>query len=74
MANLTAVIGADTSKFVEEVSSAKYMLNKFIKETEKASSTAKDNASASKEQINAYSRVISELEKVSSGSMTTTQQ
>jgi hypothetical protein len=51
MANLTAVIGADTSKFVEEVNSARYMLNKFIKETENASSTAKDNASASKEQI-----------------------
>lgn len=74
MANLTAIIGADTSKFVEEVKSAKYMLNKFVKDTEQASNTARENASASKEQIQAYSRVISQLEKVASGTMNTKQQ
>lgn len=74
MANLTAIIGADTSKFVEEVKSAKYMLNKFVKDTEQASNTARENASASKEQIQAYSRVISQLEKVASGTLNTKQQ
>ena len=29
--NLTAIITADTSKFVEEVRSAQYMLDKFVK-------------------------------------------
>ena len=74
MANLVATIGADSSKFVEEVKSARHMLNKFVKDTEQASNTARDNATASKEQIQAYSRVISQLEKVASGSMNTKQQ
>lgn len=74
MANLTAIIGADTSKFVEEVKAARYMLNKFVKNTQSASSSVKDNVSATKEQVQAYSRVISQLEKVSSGSMNTKQQ
>jgi hypothetical protein len=59
---------------VEEVKSARYMLNKFVKDMNDASKTARGNASASKEQIQAYSRVISQLEKVSSGTMSTKQQ
>lgn len=30
--NLTAVISADTSKFVEEVKGARYMLDKYVAE------------------------------------------
>lgn len=74
MANLTAVIGADTSKFVSEIKSAQGMLEKFVKETESASSSAKDNVSATNEQISAYKRVITQLEKVGSGTMSTKQQ
>ena len=74
MANLTAVIGADTSKFVSEIKSAQGMLDKFVKETESASSSAKSNVSATNEQISAYKRVITQLEKVGSGTMSTKQQ
>lgn len=74
MANLTAVIGADTSKFVEEVKSAKYMLEKFVKETSKASNTTKANVSVTNEQVQSYQRVINHLQKIASGTMNTTQQ
>lgn len=74
MANLTAVIGADTSKFVNEVKSAQDMLKKFVSSTETASSTTNKNISATNEQVNAYKRVVKQLEKVASGNMSTTQQ
>lgn len=74
MANLTAVIGADTSRFVEEVKSAQYMLNKFINETKNQSNTIKKNTQVTNEQIQSYQRVIKSLEKVGSGTMTAKQQ
>ena len=74
MANLTAVIGADTSRFVEEVKSAKYMLEKFVNETKNQSNTIKKNTQVTNEQITSYQRVIKSLEKVASGSMTAKQQ
>lgn len=74
MANLTAVIGADTSRFVEEVKSAQYMLNKFINETKNQSNTIKKNTQVTNDQIQSYQRVIKSLEKVGSGTMTVKQQ
>lgn len=72
--NLSAIISADTSKFVKEVQSAQDMLKKFVSATENASSTANKNTSATNEQVNAYKRVVKQLEKVASGNMSTTQQ
>lgn len=74
MANLTAVIGADTSKFVEEIRSAKYMLDKFVADTKKASSTAKQNTTVTNEQVAAYQRVLKSLEKAGNGSLSTSKQ
>ena len=74
MANLTAVIGADTSKFVEEIRSAKYMLDKFVADTKKASSTAKQNTTVTNEQVAAYQRVLKSLEKAGNGSLSTDKQ
>ncbi len=74
MANLTAVIGADTSKFVDEVKSAQYMLNKFVNETKSAGEAVKKNTQVTNEQVAGYQRVLKSLEKVSSGTMTTQQQ
>jgi len=74
MANLTAVIGADTSKFVNEVKSAQDMLKKFVSATENASNSTDKNISATNEQVNAYKRVVKQLEKVASGNMSSTQQ
>ena len=72
--NLTAIITADNSKFVKEIQSAQDMLKKFVSATENASSTANKNTSATNEQVNAYKRVVKQLEKVASGNMSTTQQ
>lgn len=74
MANLTAVIGADTSKFVEEVKAAQYMLNKFVDETKSATDSVKRNTSVTNEQVTSYQRVLKALDKVASGTMTTQQQ
>lgn len=74
MANLTAVISADTSKFVGGIKSAQEMLNKFVQDTNSASDSTKRNVSATNEQVAAYQRVIKQLEKVGSGTMSTNQQ
>jgi hypothetical protein len=62
MPNLTAVIGANTSKFVEEIKSAKYMLEKFVDETNDAKKSVEDNVSVTNEQVNAYKKVVKTLE------------
>lgn len=74
MANLTAIIGADTSRFVEEVKSAKYMLEKFVKETKNSVDAVEEDVSVTNEQVNAYKRVVDTLDKVASGTMNTKQQ
>jgi hypothetical protein len=74
MANLTAVISADTSKFVSGIKSAQDTLDKFIKETNAASDSTKKNIVATDEQVAAYQRVIKQLDKVGSGTMSTSQQ
>lgn len=74
MANLTAVIGADTSKFVEEIKSARYMLDKFVSDTKKSSTAAKQNTTVTNEQVAAYQRVLNALEKAGNGSLSTSKQ
>ena len=74
MANLSAIIGADTSKFVNEIKSAQEMLNKFVDATNSASNSVDKNVSYTNEQVNAYKRVVKQLEKVASGNMSTAQQ
>jgi len=72
--NLTAIITADTSKFVEEVRSAQHMLDKFVKESKNANKELDKSSPVTNEQITAYQRVISVLDKVASGTMNTKQQ
>jgi hypothetical protein len=72
--NLTAIITADTSKFVEEVRSAQHMLDKFVKESKSANKELGKSSPVTNEQITAYQRVISVLDKVASGTMNTKQQ
>lgn len=74
MAQLTAIIGADTSKFVSGIKSAQDMLDKFVKETNSASQSTDKNISVTNEQAAAYQRVVKQLEKVGSGTMSTSQQ
>lgn len=72
--NLTAVITADTSKFVEEVKGARYMLDKYVAEAKKSKSAIHDSTKATTEQITAYDRVIKSLESVASGTFDTAKQ
>ncbi len=74
MPNLTAVIGANTSKFTEEIKSAQYMLEKFVTESKNAKNAINDNVSVTNEQVNAYKNVIKQLDKVASGTANTKQQ
>ena len=72
--NLTAVISANTDKFVQEVKAAQHMLDKFVKEQKNATSGSKANQTVTNEQVAAYQRVIKALDKVASGTMKTKQQ
>ena len=74
MPNLTSVIGADTSKFVQEIKSAKDMLENFVSETKTAKEAVNDNVSVTNDQVNAYKKVVKTLEQVANGTMNTKQQ
>jgi hypothetical protein len=69
MAKLMAVIGADTSGLVKSVNDAKSVLEKYTKEAKDSSSQIKGVTEA---QIASYERVVKALDKVSSGTLSTT--
>jgi len=72
--NLTAVITADVSGFKKNIESAKTLLNQYANASKTAANEINKNVGVTNEQVNAYQRVIKSLEKVNSGSMSTTQQ
>lgn len=72
--SLTAVIGADTSGFEKAIGSANNLLKKYQANAKKASKEIEENSSVSDRQVNAYKRVVSELEKVNSGTMDSTKE
>ena len=74
MPNLVATIGADTSRFTQEIASAQHMLNKFEKDTKTASDSVRKNASVTSEQVTAYRNVVNALSKVASGTLNTKKQ
>lgn len=71
--NLTAVIGADTTRFNESISKARTVLQSYKTEAENASKSIKTNTSVTNSQVASYERVVKSLEKVNSGTMTTEQ-
>ena len=72
--SLTAVIGADTSGFEKAIGSANNLLKKYQANAKKASKEIEENSSVSDRQVNAYKRVVSQLEKVNSGTMDSTKE
>ena len=74
MSTLSAIITCDTTQFNKSINKAKQTLEKYKNKTDQASQTIRDNVTVSDSQIASYNRVIRALEKVSSGTMTTTQQ
>lgn len=74
MSTLSAVISCDTTQFNRAINKAKETLEKYKNKTENASKSIQDNVTVSNSQIASYNRVIRTLDKVASGTMTTTQQ
>lgn len=73
MSTLSAVITCDTTQFNRQIKAAKQTLENYKAKTDKASQSISENTSVSSSQVAAYNRVIRTLEKVSSGTMSTTQ-
>lgn len=71
--NLSVQIGADTSGLSKSLKDAKSVLQDYKKAAKSASDEIKENASVSEAQVTAYNRVVKSLEKVESGSMSTSQ-
>ena len=73
MPNLSVQIGADTSKLVSGINQAKATLQDYIKAQNEASNASDENSSVTKEQAQAYEKVINSLQKVAEGSLSTKQ-
>lgn len=72
-ANLSVVLGADTTGLKQNITQAKNILAQYSDTANKATNSIKQNADVSKEQVAAYSRVIKSLDKINSGSMASSQ-
>lgn len=70
---LTAVIGADTSGLTSALNEAKSALSSYRDATKKASGEIGKTASVSDAQVAALQRVVKALDKVQSGSLSTSQ-
>ena len=73
MPNLSVQIGADTSKLVSGINQAKATIKDYIKAQDDASKSSGENSSVTKEQAQAYEKVINSLQKVAEGSLSTKQ-
>ena len=73
MPNLSVQIGADTSKLVSGINQAKSTIKDYIKAQNEASNASDENSSVTKEQAQAYEKVINSLQNVAEGSLSTKQ-
>lgn len=74
MANtLTAVISADTSGFTKSINEAKSVLQKYTQEAKEASNQIRDTSSVTDAQVASFQRVVKALDKVESGTLSTSQ-
>lgn len=72
--NLSVVIGADVTGFNNAINNAHKTLDKYVNSTKKASKEIDSNCGVTSSQVESYKRVIKQLDKVNSGTMSTTQQ
>lgn len=72
--NLTVAIGADVTGFNNAINNAHKTLDKYVSSTKKASNEISSNCGVTSSQVESYKRVIKQLDKVNSGTMSTTQQ
>lgn len=72
--NLSVKIGANTADLERSIERAKKTLEQYTRTAKQAKSEIENNVSVSNQQVNAYNRVVKQLEKVNSGTLATTQQ
>ena len=71
MSVLTAVIGADTSGLKQAIESAKSTLHEYSQTAKQTGQDVASSINVTKEQAAAYQRVVKSLEKVNSGTLST---
>ena len=71
--NLTAVISADTSRFTRAVNEAQSVLSRYAREARTASGSISTCASVTDAQVTSYQRLVRAMQRVSNGTMTTSQ-
>lgn len=72
--NLSVKIGANTADLEKNIERAKKTLEQYSRSAKQAKNAIEANVSVSNQQVNAYQRVVKQLEKVNSGTLSTTQQ
>lgn len=65
--NLTAVISADTSKFIGEIKNAQKVLNDWNEQTKGATNQVKENQAATERQATAYAKALQSIQAATDG-------
>lgn len=71
--NLTAVIAADTTRFTRAINEAQSVLSRYAREARTASGSISTCASVTDAQVTSYQRLVRAMQRVSNGTMTTSQ-
>lgn len=71
--NLTAVITADTTRFTRAINEAQSVLSRYAREARTASGSISTCASVTDAQVTSYQRLVRAMQRVSNGTMTTSQ-
>lgn len=74
MSSLSVVLQADTSGFSQAIKNAKDLLEQYSKKNKELADQLKQSNNVNDQQVESYRRVIKQLEKTQSGTMSTTQQ
>lgn len=71
MADLSVVLGADTSRLTKNLNDAKKILNEYSNSSKSASNTINKFTGINDSQVESFRRVVKSLEQVQSGSLAT---
>lgn len=71
--NLVTVISADTSRFTRAINEAQSVLSRYARDARTASGSISTCASVTDAQVTSYQRLVRAMQRVSNGTMTTSQ-
>lgn len=71
--NLVTVISADTTRFTRAINEAQSVLSRYAREARTASGSISTCASVTDAQVTSYQRLVRAMQRVSNGTMTTSQ-